>query len=450
MLNTNQIIARIGLVLAFCAAVPLQAQDQSVLRQRALTTSKTLSNGVIFVQREIPHSEISYLEVNVRAAQADLPEDNRAINALTFDLMPLASKKYTKEKIFNLTEQYAIRLQCNGGIEQSGCQFETVTDHFDKAFDIFVSTLKEPLFNTEDLEVIRERRIANYQHEEQNPEKHVNTLVNTIYYPAGHPYRQLPKDAITQIAKLKREDLIAYHKSALNGFEMQIVYVGPKLSPAQQKRVEAAFASIPSTKRSPRNVPAPAYNSKNTFMFEHRPIPTAYIRAKFNAPGATSADAAASRVLFEILGEELHEEVRTKRSLSYSIYGMTLQLEQGLGVLVASTSKPREAIEAMAIVLKKIRDVPYSDTKLAEYKNVFTTSHYLTLETHSSFAGALSAAQLHFGDANKLYEFPAKIAAVTSADVQRLAKALLTQMRVAVIYDKEKFMPEWVEPLTKM
>lgn len=429
---------------------PSLAADQSLARQSALTRVKTLPNGAVFIQRDLPGSEISHLEVNVKFGQADLPEDVRATNALTFDVMSMATSKFSKDKIFNLTESLTIGLNCTGGIEQSGCQIETVTDHFDPALELLTSVMNQPSFNPEDVALGKQRRIAQFQQEEQNPEQHVNSLVNTIYYPAGHPYRLIPRDAIKQLEKLTRADLVSYHRSIQNARSLQIVYVGPKLSAARQQNIETAFASWKGSVLKPRNILPPVYDGKKNIAFEHRPIPTAYIRAKFNAPGALSKDSAVSRVLFEIISEILQEEVRTKRSLSYSIGSMTLQLEQGLGVIVASTSKPKETIETIADVLRTVSQTKFTAAKLAEYKNVFTTAHYLTLETHSSFAGALSTTHLHLGDPHKLYEFPLKIAAVTSEDIHRLAKAILKQMRVGIIYDKDKFEPEWLNPLLEL
>ena len=438
-------------LLVFTATSAIgQTLEESAKRQAALTSTKNLANGIVFVQREIPGSEIAHLEVTFPSGQQDLPEDKRELTPFTFEVMPIGSKSYSKEKIFALTEKLSINLQCVGGIEQAGCQVETVSENLSPAIKLLTSIILEPSFNKQDVEVFRQRRTAEYQSDSQNPEQHVNSLVNTIFYPVGHPYRHLPEDAIQQVAKLSADDLKNYHKSILNGQDLQIIYAGPKLSSATEKQIETAFAKLPKNPRKKLIPPPPAYNPKAVYAFENRPIPTAYIRAKFNAPGAASKDAAASRVLFEIMSEELHEEIRTKRSLSYAIGAMTLQLEEGIGVVTASTSKPRETIDTINLVLKKIRDTTYTEAKLAEYKNVFTTTYYLTLETHDSLASALSLAQFHLGSADRLYDLPGKIQAVTAADVQRIARDIIKQMRVGVIYDKEKFMPEWADPITKL
>jgi predicted Zn-dependent peptidase len=104
----------------------------------------------------------------------------------------------------------------------------------------------------------------------------------------------------------------------------------------------------------------------------------------------------------------------------------------------------------MAAVVKSFKDRGVTQDELNEYRNIFTTSYFLTLESHGSLAGALSSSQFYFGDAQKLYEIPDKMAAVTPGDIQRIAKDVLKNFRIGVVYDKEKFDTKWLDVLTKV
>jgi zinc protease len=228
---------------------------------------------------------------------------------------------------------------------------------------------------------------------------------------------------------------------------MFVTYAGPKITKKTLDALEAKLGKLGKIQRQLKPIPAPAFDPANTLAFEHREIPTAYIRMKFNAPSATSIDAPAAEVMFEILSEKLHEEVRTKRSLSYSVHASTIQYNQGIGMIAASTSKPRETIETIAAVIRDMRDKVISQEELNEYRNSFTTGYYLTMETQDQLAGALSSSQAYFNDATRIYDLPAKLESVTPADIQRLAKETLKNFRVGVVYDKDKFMNDWMAPL---
>ena len=297
------------------------------------------------------------------------------------------------------------------------------------------------------LDLAKKQRIANFQQEAQSPESRVNSVVNTIFYDVNHPYRLLPEDGTKQAEALTADSLKSYHLTTLDASTMFVTYAGPKITKKTLDALEAKLGKLGKIQRHLKPIPAPAFDAANTLAFEHREIPTAYIRMKFNAPSATSIDAPAAEVMFEILSEKLHEEVRTKRSLSYSVHASTIQYNQGIGMIAASTSKPRETIETIAAVIRDMRDKVISQEELNEYRNSFTTGYYLTMETQDQLAGALSSSQAYFNDATRIYDLPAKLESVTPADIQRLAKETLKNFRVGVVYDKDKFMNAWMAPL---
>ena len=224
---------------------------------------------------------------------------------------------------------------------------------------------------------------------------------------------------------------------------MNLTIVGP----LQKKDIHTvsanSFAKINKRKVAKIILPVPTYDPKNNFAFEHRDIPTAYLRFKFNAPPAKDPDFAALRLLFHILSKELGEEVRTKRSLSYAIYAFTAQFTIGYGSIGAWTSKPKETLAAIKEVLQKLKDRELTKQALTEYKTVFATNYFLDLETNGSLASSLSESQFYHDGYEEFYNYPRKIDAVTPKDIKRLANSVLKNFRLGVIYHKDKFKREW-------
>lgn len=428
-------------------ALNAQAEPSISTTDKKLTTKKWLENGIPVIARETPGSDIVHIEVRYLTGTSHLPPERRAINLATFSAMPFATKKFSKEKIFSLTEKYSISVGCSGGVEMSACEVETISEYLPQALDLLLSVVTEPSFNSQDVELVKKRKVADFQQEMQNPESRVNSVVNTVFYESNHPYRLLPEDGIKQTESLNAENLKSYYNTVLDATNIFVAYAGPKISKKTLATLDSKLGKLGKIQRQGKSVPAPSFNAQNSVAFEHREIPTAYIRAKFNAPAATSTDAAAAEVMFEILSEKLQEEIRTKRSLSYAVHATTLQMNQGIGTIAASTSKPKETLETIASVVKDLRDTKLSPEDLREYKNIFTTAYYLTMETHGQLTGALSNAQAYFGDASMMYELPGRIDAVTPDDIQRVAKTVLKNFRVGIVYDKEKFKSDWIKPL---
>jgi zinc protease len=434
-------------MIAGISAPKSTAEPSTTATDRKLTSRRWLDNGIPVIIRETPGSDIVHVEVRFRSGTSHLPPEQRAINLVTFSALPFATKSFPKDKVFSLTEKYAIHANCSGGVEMSACEIDVILDYLPEALDLLLSVVTEPAFNKDDVELVKKQRISDFRQELQNPEARVNSIVNTVFYDTNHPYRLLPEEGVKQTELFTAEHFKNYYASILDATNVFVTYAGPKISRRTMNTLESTLGKLKKIQRQGKSVPSPTYNADQAFAFEHRDIPTAYIRSKFNAPAATSPDAPAANVLFEILSEKLHEEVRTKKSLSYSVHASTLQMHQGIGVISASTSKPKETIETISTVVKELRDKKLSPDELREYKNVFTTSYYLTMETHEQLSAALSATQAYLGDASMLYELPSRIDAVTPDDIQRVARDVLKNFRVGIVYDKAKFDEQWVNPL---
>ncbi len=421
------------------------------LKQLAATTKTTKIDGATtLIERTINLTPISHLSISLDQGQAHLPEVNRPLNAVAFDAMTLATLSYSKQDIFNITEKQSIAFDCGGGIEFSSCQVESVSENFESMVSLVASALREPLFLEEDLRNVIQRRASQFSSDIQNPESRANTLVNRIYYESNHPYRLLPDDAVERLKSITANEVRGYHKAMLDKVRLTITYVGPSLSVSQRRFLQNSFKGIGKGRSTPLSINPPVGSAKEKIVFESRDIPTAYVRLKFNSVGAASPEVSASRLLFEILSENLHEEVRTKRSLSYAVHGMSLQMQQGIGTIAASTSKPKETLEVIAMVVKKLKEEALSVEKLAEYKNVFTTALYLSMETHQNLASALMNSHLYRGKASELYFIQSQIAKVTPAMIQDLAKKTLTNMKAGVVFEKSKFKEDWLQPVLSL
>jgi predicted Zn-dependent peptidase len=436
--------------LNFVMTLILSFQTIAYAQDSNLTTIEKLRNGIPLVIRETPGSEIVTLSVTFMRGSADESFNRRAVNQLTLDTMTYATKTFSKQKIFALTEKYSIGINCTGGVEVSQCSALTLKEYLPQAVDLLAAIVTEPSFNPDDISLAKQRRIADFQQDLQNPESQVNAVVNGIFYDQQHPYRLLPQDGIQQTQGLKASDLKEYHSNLLDASSMFMTYAGPKLPNNIRATLQRKFSKISKRDRPKKIVVAPAFDPSKRLAFEHREIPTAYIKLKFNAPSITAKDAPAADLMFEILSERLQEEIRTKRSLSYAVYAGTIQYNQGIGIISVSTSKPKETIDAIASVVKDFKAKGVTAEELNEQRNVFTTSYFQTLESQNSLAGALSSFQNYFGNARKLYELPSQLAGVTPADVSRIAKEWLKNFRVGVVYDKAKFDSKWLKQLESL
>lgn len=432
--------------LAFAAEL---VSDETIKTQKELTKVLKLKNGIPVVLRSVPESDILQLDVVWSHGLKELPTGKKALNEWLWTALPMAGKGYPKAVVNETSEQYGLEIGCAGGIEVSTCSLGTLNDFWDKALPLFSNLVNQPAFTDEDIKLSKDRIVATFKNVPSDPGSYVNEIVNSVYYPAGHPYRLNHDEALAELDKLGKADLEALHKTVLNAGLMSLVVVSSMDGDKLLADLEKAFGAVPKADSKPTPVQDPPFEEAKAYAFHDRELPTAYVRIKAPAPSVTAQDAVAARFLFEILSEELGEEIRTKRSLSYAVHSFVIQYSLGIGVITVSTAKPKETIEALQAVLDQIKTKTYSKEELEEYKHVFATAYYLTQETHGSLARALGNSLHYFGTPNEHYDMPRKLDKVTAEDIKRLAGELLGDFRVGVIFGKKDFKDQWVTDFIK-
>lgn len=422
---------------------------ETIEKQKTLTSTFNLSNGIEVIHRNIPGSDILSVSVSFGNGIKDIATGKKSVAKWLWATLPMASKKFPKEKVFKISEKYAIELGCSAGIEYSSCSMGSINDNWNVSLDLFANLIVEPSLTRDDAKLAKSRIIAELKDTPSNPGRYINEVVNRIFYPRNHPYRLNHDEALKEMNSLTPPNLKAFHRRILNAKNMRVIVVSSLSNSIVKRDLERAFGKIKAGPTMSTKVESPKFDPKKSFSFESREIPTAYIRAKFVVPPATSEDAVAAKLMFEILSEELGEEIRTKRSLSYSVFSYVIHYSMGIGVIGASTSKPKETFEAMQIVIDRFKKRKYSKEELDEYKRIFATGYYLTQETHSSLASALSGSRYFHGNVDKLYNMPVELEKVTPAKIKSIANKYLKNFRVGVIFDRKKFDDKWALAMIK-
>lgn len=424
-------------------------KDETIALQKQLTHTFTLKNGIEVIYREVPNSDIIFLDYNFGWGLKDQEPAQRADLEIMFDVMPMAAKGWPKAKIFRAMEQYSSMINCEAAIELSSCSLSSVSNYWDKLLPMFAAIIQNPTFNKEDIQNAVEQQNATLHQKLRSPESLVSEVINRQFYPADHGYFLPAEQIMAQLKNMRQENLVKAHNGVMNAALQRIVVVGSIPEAKLRTDLEKQFGAIPSKPVKNRMVLPPAFDPAKAVAFESKQIPTAYISIKTTVPGVLDKDNVATDLMFNILSEELETEIRTKRSLSYAIYAFNIDYHVGVGVIGASTSKPQETLEAINEVVNKFKNRKYTDEELKRFKTVYTTKYFLTLEDHASLGGAIAKSAFYFKSLDPFYNMPRDLDKVTPADIQRLATTYLVNFRVGVVYDEAKFKKEWANSFVK-
>jgi zinc protease len=435
---------------------PIQAisksliDSDSIAQQKKQITIKALESGIPVILNKIPNSAIIEIKVNFNFGLSNTTGSDRTTSDLVFNMMPYGSTTWPKEKIDQLTEKYASSLACGRGIEVSSCFLSSTNDYWQELIVPFADTILNPSFEEKQFNLHKQRIIAALQNQLQNPEVTVNESLNKIYYPKDHSYFLSIEEQLKDLQKIKRNELQASHKDILTKGVTSIVVVSSLDEELLLKQLNQTFSKLKYNQDKIKKPNRPSNNDEKDFVVVDRKIPTAYMKLKFQLPGQFDyKEMITSNLMIKVLDEMIGLEIRTRRSLSYAAYSYSIDYAEGIGVISASTSKPKETLEALAVVLDEIKTKKLSAKALQEYKSVFTTNYYLGIETHASLASSLSSSWAYFKSLDPFFDASMELERVNSEDVLKSANTHLKDFKLAVIFDSEKFDEKWAKEFLK-
>ncbi|MDQ8756614.1 pitrilysin family protein [Sphingosinicella sp. LHD-64] len=252
-----------------------------------------------------------------------------------------------------------------------------------------------------------------------------------------HPYARPGIGSIEDLDAATIDDVRAFHATYYRPDNAVLVVAGNFDQAELDRWVDQYFAPLtrPATAIPRVTVEEPARRqARNYTVYEpNTPLPAVLI--SYPAPPARSDDAAAMEVLDGVLSTG--ESSRLHQSLVYSDRiaaqaSSFLETRQGRGNLgvyaILSAGQTAEAGETgLRREIARFRDGLVTPAELEEAKNELLTSALGERETVDGQASALAQAVIVDGDPRAADERLARIAAVTPADIQRVALTWLRE-----------------------
>ncbi|MEA3014072.1 MAG: zinc protease [Sphingomonadales bacterium] len=263
-----------------------------------------------------------------------------------------------------------------------------------------------------------------------------------------HPYARPGIGSIEDLDAATIDDVRAFHATYYRPDNAVLVVAGNFDQRQFDRWVDQYFGPIQRPAAIIPRVTAvePAQRAARHFTVYEANTPLPAVLISFPAPPASDGDAAAMEVLDGILSTG--ESSRLHQSLVYrdriaAQASSFVDIKQGRGSLavyaIISGGQSAEAGEtALRREIARFRDAPVGAAELAEAKNELLTSALRGRETAEGRASAIAEAVIVDGDARAADRRLARIAAVTPADIQRVARRWLRDEASSAI----RYLPE--------
>jgi zinc protease len=307
----------------------------------------------------------------------------------------------------------------------------TLKKNLAPAAEMLRLALMQPRFAPDAIERVRSELAASLSHEQDDPRALASLLWMRAAF-APHPYARNIEGTPQSIAKIDRDDLLAFVSRRLVRAGLVIGVVGDVTPQELAPLLDRVFGGLPA---GMPDAPVPDTKPAETggFVVTRRAVPQSVITFGQAGPKRDDPDWYAALVVDEILGGggfrgRLMRDIREKRGLAYGA-SATLEPFRHAGLLVGNVATENKNVaEVVALVREEWRhmhDEGPSATELAAAKSYLIGSFPLTLSSTGRVAAVLVAMQVAKLPIDYLDRRAALIGGVSLDEARRVARQML-------------------------
>jgi len=398
-------------------------------------------NGVHVLVKRVPGAEVVATNLYIRGGARNWGKDNAGIESLALEVASSGGAGSLDKIAFaRRLSELGSTIDTGTGFDWSAIRAKGLLKNFDPTLALVADVFLRPLMPDSAVELARAQALVGLQRENEQPDSRLNILVNQTLW-AGQPYANRTVGTADTVKALTGAQLKAHLASLRQGSRLLLVVVGD-VDPAHVvASVKQAFGTLERGAYVDTPLAAPKFTAP-TLVTEQRTLPTNYLQGWFTLPAVASPDYAAARVTMDYLQDQLFEEVRTKRNLSYAPGAYYTMTQAGvIGAVSVSAVDPTTTYKVMQDELRREQSVLISPERLAAAKSTFLTGYINNAEATHGQPAMLASAQLQAGGVRYSRRFLDDVRAVTPAQVQAFAKKYYVNLQTIMLGDPAKLDP---------
>jgi zinc protease len=330
------------------------------------------------------------------------------------------------------------------GRDAANVKGELLIVELPRGLELLRMVLREPTFAKDEVRRQRDEQLAQLVAELEDPSSVAEKCVASFLYGAysyGRPQDGLPKT----VADLGRGDVRDFYGKWYAPNNTILVLVGDVTASDAVARVREAFGSWPARADAvpERAGPPSAVTARRVLLVDKKDATQTQIRAGAIAMKRNDPNLLPAQVANTILGggfsSKLVEELRVKRSLTYSAQSGYVARLTGGDFRVSTFTKSPTTVETLSLALDvegQFRQSTPDPKMLAKAKAYLTGQFPLRVETPDALASRLAEIEFFGLPKDDLETYRTRVEAVTPADAEAVSSKYMPppdQMAIVVV-----------------
>jgi predicted Zn-dependent peptidase len=401
----------------------------------------TLKNGLKVVLLESHKIPTFTMQMVVLSGGLSDPADYHGLASSTATLIREGTTKRSSKDIAEQIDAIGASLFSGSGLSSmtSTVTVSGLVENLDQVLDIFADVVRNPSFPQDEINKYKTRTLTNLQVQRSSPQFLAQEQFSKAIY-GDHPAGLISTPA-DSIKKLTTKDLATFHYTYYRPNNAMLTVVGDVTMKSILPALEKAFGDWQKADVPPTTIPpAPAQSAAKIFLIDRPGSVQTVLQLGTLGIERTSPDYFAVLIADRILGGgpsgRLFLNLREDKGYTYGAYsnfgGSKFRGTWGASSEVR-TDVTEGAMKEFMYELNRLRDEPVTADELENAKRAIVGSFALSLESPPSLLGNIVTQKLYNLPADYWDTYPQKVAAITAADVQRVAQKYIDKGHLQVV-----------------
>ena len=380
----------------------------------------------------LPRREVPVVAARAAFRGGLLAEDaeSSGLSAFLSSMWMRGTRKHSAAGFAAAVEGRAAEIDSFSGRSSLGLSLETPSASLAPALDLFSEVLLEPAFDAREIERERQDTLAAIERREDNLAQYCFQLFAQQLY-LEHPYRMPTLGSAAVVTKLDAAAVAAHHARLAVASNLVIAVAGDVDPDEVAQTLSASLADL---NPGPYEVPEPANEAplEEIRRAEIRKArEQAHLVIGFRGLQVDDEDRFALEVISQLLagqGGRLFLELRDRRGLAYAVNASGMEgLAPGWFATYIATAPERleEARSGLLEELEKAIDDPPDPGELERARRNLIGNFAIDQQRNAAHAGHMALSSLYGLGADAAQRYPGQIAAVSGADVLRVARRVI-------------------------
>jgi zinc protease len=400
---------------------------------------RTLSNGLKVVAVLHHEQPAVSMRLIVRVGSASDPPGKLGLAHQLASLLDQGTETKSAGEFADAIDFIGGEVSAGAATDLTYINAVVMKDSFSTGLRMLSDVARRPAFAQAEIERQRQQTVSSLQVSLDDPEFVADAVFDRLVY-GFHPYGMPPTGTPQTLEGITRDDLVAFHRKYFVPNNAILAIVGDVAADEAFEGAERVFADWdrkPLVAEQPAKPPAPM---RQLVVVNKPDAVQTEVRVGHLGIPRKHPDYLALSLAVRILGGEgsnrLHNVLRTKRGLTYGAQAEMDALKDSGDLEARTNTRSETTVEVLRLIFEeflRLQRDPVGERELADAKAYLTGSFPLTIETPDAIA--LQVLNVLFYDLpiEELQTFRDRVNAVTTADIERVAKAFLKPDRLSVV-----------------